>query len=76
MGDVAGQITIRFSPEKLDLKVTDKNGKALATAHGSYSAMVPLWEPILLPYEGTIKFQISFPASATDYKKTQLASAL
>jgi len=61
VGDVAGQITIRFSPEKLDLQATENNGKPLAGANGPYDGMSPIWKPISLPYAGTIKFQISFP---------------
>jgi hypothetical protein len=60
--DVAGQKKIRFSPEKLSLKVTDKEGKELLRpASGAYDGISPLWEPIALPYAGSIKFQVSFP---------------
>lgn len=59
--DVAGQKKIRFTPDKLDLRVTDKNGKELPIANGAYDGMSPLWEPTLLPYSGTLRFQISFP---------------
>jgi hypothetical protein len=59
--DVAGQKKIRFNPDRLELHVTDKAGKELPVANGPYDGMSPNWEPTLLPYAGTIKFQISFP---------------
>lgn len=59
--EVAGQKMIRFSPDKLDLHVTDKAGKVLPVANEPYDGTSPLWEPTLLPYAGTIRFQISFP---------------
>lgn len=59
--DVAGQKKIRFTPDKLALRVTDETGKNLPIANGSYDGTAPLWEPTLLPYRGIIKFQISFP---------------
>jgi len=61
VSDVAGQMKLRFTPEKLQLAVTDRNGNRVATANGSYDGMSPLWEPVLLPYGGTLRFQISFP---------------
>jgi hypothetical protein len=59
--DVAGQKRLRFSPDKLTLRVIDKNGKALPSANGPYDGISPDWETIALPYAGTIKFQVSFP---------------
>jgi hypothetical protein len=59
--DVAGQKRIRFSPDKLTLRVSDKHGKELPIANGPYDGITPLWETIALPYAGTLKFQISFP---------------
>ena len=58
--DVLGQKKIRFNPDKLALYVKDKNGKLLPIANEPYDGMSPFWKPILLPYFGTIKFQISF----------------
>jgi hypothetical protein len=52
---------IRYSPEKLSLRVTDKQGKELPTANGPYDGSSPLWETIALPYAGTLRFQTSFP---------------
>jgi hypothetical protein len=59
--DVAGQKRIRFSPDKLSLRVTDKEGRELALANGDYDGMSPLWETIALPYAGSMRFKISFP---------------
>ena len=60
--DVAGQKRIRFKLEKLALRVTDKDGKALSQPSSiSYDGMKPLWETIALPMEGVIKFRVSFP---------------
>ncbi|MFA7159426.1 MAG: hypothetical protein WC299_09000 [Kiritimatiellia bacterium] len=59
--DVAGQMTIRFTPERLDLRVTDKAGKDLPVANEPYDGMTPDWQPIHLPFAGTIRFQVSFP---------------
>src|SRR5204863_9117505 len=33
----------------------------LAKANGEYDGMSQTWEPLLLPFEGTIRFRISFP---------------
>jgi hypothetical protein len=60
VSDVAGQVKIPFTPDRLDLHITDESGKELALANGPYDGITPDWEPILLPMEGTIKFRISF----------------
>jgi hypothetical protein len=59
--DVMGQKKIRFNPDKLSLRVSDKEGKELAHANDPYDGMSPLWETIALPYAGSMRFQISFP---------------
>lgn len=59
--DVAGQKRIRFDPDRLELHVIDSEGKQLPKASGPYDGETPFWEPTLLPYFGTMKFQISFP---------------
>ena len=59
--DVAGPKKIRFSPDKLSLRVADKDGKELALANGSYDGMSPLWATLALPFAGSMRFQISFP---------------
>lgn len=63
VSDVLGQKTIRFSPDKLSLQVIDKEGKKLVPPRGPlpYDGVSPLWEPIALPYAGSITFQVSFP---------------
>lgn len=61
VSDVAGQKRLRFNPDKLTLIVADKSGKELAVANHPYDGRFPLWEPMLLPYDGTLKFRISFP---------------
>jgi hypothetical protein len=65
--DVLGQKTVRFSPDKLKLQVQDRDGKIrkpdLAVI---YDGMSPHWEPLLLPYAGTLRFQISFPGAGYD----------
>ena len=68
-----GDKKIRFTPEKLDLRVINKNGKELPRATYAYDGLSPLWEePILLPYAGTIKFQISFPGLGYDPGKDKV----
>ncbi|HEY3857861.1 MAG TPA: hypothetical protein VGO67_26040 [Verrucomicrobiae bacterium] len=59
--DVMGQKKIRFAPDKLTLRVSDKEGKELSLANGEYDGFSPNWETIALPYAGSLKFQISFP---------------
>jgi hypothetical protein len=60
--DVMGQKKIRFNPDKLSLRVSEKEGKELAhPADVSYDGESPLWETIALPYAGSMRFQISFP---------------
>ena len=61
VGDVAGQKEIRFSPARLDLRIADSDGRELPVSNDPYDGMSPLWEPTLLPYAGSIRFQISFP---------------
>jgi hypothetical protein len=56
-----GQKHVRFSPERLALKVSNTNGTELAPANQPYDGVSPNWETIALPYAGTIRFQISFP---------------
>ena len=59
--DAMGQMKIRFAPGRLELRVTDKAGRELRASTGPYDGIAPLWEPTLLPYAGTIRFQVSFP---------------
>jgi hypothetical protein len=59
--DVAGQKRIRYSPDKLSLRVTDTQGKDLPAANGPYDGSSPVWETIALPYAGTLRFQTNFP---------------
>ncbi len=61
VSDVVGQINIRFTPERLRLQVTDRSGKRLAVAARGYDGVAPTWEPIPLPFGGTVRFQVSFP---------------
>jgi hypothetical protein len=58
---VLGQKKIRFTPDRLALRVSDKHGKVLSPVIREYDGVSPNWEPIALPYAGTIRFQISFP---------------
>jgi len=58
---VLGQKKIKFNPNEMTFKVTSEDGELDKTAAGAYDGMKPLWQPILLPCEGTIKFRISFP---------------
>jgi hypothetical protein len=59
--EVLGQKKIRFTPDRLALMVSDKNGKAVFPTSGEYDGMSPNWETLALPYAGTVRFQISFP---------------
>jgi len=59
--DALGQQSIRYDSERLGVRVTDDSGKELPIAGEIYSGMSPLWKPTLLPFGGTIKFQVSFP---------------
>jgi len=60
--DVMGQRKVRFNLERLSFKVTDKDNNIIQKdSVGAYDGMKPLWEPLLLPYQGSIRFQISFP---------------
>jgi hypothetical protein len=61
VSDVMGQKRIPFSPDRLSLRVTDKDGNELARSNHSYDGMSPLWETLALPYAGSMKFRISFP---------------
>lgn len=62
VSNTMGQKKIRFSPDSLELQVTDvTNGKPLPVANGPYDGMKPFWDPTPIPYGGSIKFQVSFP---------------
>ena len=52
---------LRFNPDKLTLTVADICSTKLAVANEPYDGMSPLWEPILLPCDGTLRFRVSFP---------------
>jgi len=54
-----GQRKVRFAMDKLTLQVVDKDGKPLEVSHNPYSGMSPNWEPMLLPFGGTIRFPIN-----------------
>ncbi|HSI14630.1 MAG TPA: hypothetical protein VK961_21440 [Chthoniobacter sp.] len=54
-----GQRKVRFAMDKLVLQVIDKDGKPLEVSHNPYSGMSPIWEPMLLPFGGTIRFPIN-----------------
>ena len=56
VSDNGGQKRIRFHPDKLKLRVVDQDGQELPSANGSYDGMSPDWEPLLLPYGGTLRF--------------------
>jgi hypothetical protein len=68
--DALGQKRIRFTPDRLALRVRNKEGKELPLANGSYDGTSPNWETIALPYACGIRFRISFPGlgyrAATD----------
>jgi hypothetical protein len=55
---VLGQKRIDFSPEKMTFKITSKDGALRKPATEAYDGMIVSWEPILLPFDGTIKFPI------------------
>ena len=58
--DVAGIRKIRFDPKTIEVRVADAAKTPLAKANGEYDGTSPTWEPLLLPFEGTIRFRISF----------------
>jgi len=58
---VAGMKKIRFTPQTIHAQVVNKNGDPLITPIAVYDGHSPLWEPLVLPCDGTIKFNISFP---------------
>ena len=60
--DYVGSRKIRFDPRTFVLRVTDATNTPLAKPpYGDYDGISPTWEPLLLPFEGTIRFRISFP---------------
>ena len=59
--DVMGQKRIRYATDKLALKVSDNGGKDLPKTLGMYDGLIPSWETIALPFEGSMRFRISFP---------------
>jgi hypothetical protein len=61
VSDVGNPMKVRFTPDTLGLAVADEKGKTLAITTGNYDGGSPIGEPLLLPYEGTLRFRISFP---------------
>jgi hypothetical protein len=59
--DVAGMKKLRFTPDTIQAQVTDERGTPLKAASNPYDGMSPTWEPLRLPFEGTMRFRISFP---------------
>jgi hypothetical protein len=55
---VMGQQRIDFNPEKIIFKVTSKDGALRTPATEAYDGLIINWMPILLPFDGTIKFPI------------------
>jgi hypothetical protein len=61
VSNIGGQMRIRFTPDAMTFKVTDKSGRQLLKpSSGVWDGMVPKWETTQLPWKGTMKFQISF----------------
>jgi hypothetical protein len=66
VADFMGSIKIRFKPEHLRLEVKDSKDHSLEKPGSvNYSGMKPLWEPLLLPFEGNLRFRVSFPGFGT-----------
>jgi hypothetical protein len=59
--DTAGIKKLRFTPNAIHAQVVDDTGKPLKTPIGSYDGITPTWAPLGLPFEGTLRFRISFP---------------
>ena len=59
--DIAGIKEIRFSPDRLHTEVTDGSGIPLKTPIGAYDGTSPTWDSLGLPFEGVLRFRISFP---------------
>src|SRR6478735_3897790 len=53
--NVDGQKTIKFNPDKMKFKVASKDGELISESGGAYEGKKPLWDPIFLPMEGTIR---------------------
>jgi hypothetical protein len=61
VSDVASPMKLRFATDNLSLAVADKNGKELTIANGPYDGLSPIGQPMSLPYDGVLRFRISFP---------------
>ena len=60
--DTAGIKKLRFTPDTILAQVVDENGEPLKMPLDfPYDGLSPIWEPLGLPFEGTMKFRISFP---------------
>lgn len=67
--DVAGIKTIRFTRKSITPTVTNKAGEELQRALGMYSSLSPDWTPLKLPFDGTMRFRISFPGLGFNQEK-------
>ena len=67
--DVAGIKTIRFTPDSIAPVVTNKAGEELQRTGGVYDGISPNWTPLKLPFEGTMRFRISFPGLGYNPKR-------
>jgi hypothetical protein len=60
--NILGQRRIRFSPDNLEIHVSDGEGKKLSPLTNlAHAESQIFWKPIELPYEGNIKFPITVP---------------
>jgi hypothetical protein len=60
--NVVGQRRIRFSPDNLEIHVSDAEGKKLSPLTNlAHDGSHIFWKPIELPYEGKIQFPITVP---------------
>jgi len=55
---VMGLRKVAFSPRCLSLQVTDQNGRPLSVSTNEYDGMSQIWEPLLMPYDSQLRFQI------------------
>lgn len=67
--DVMGIRTIRFTGDSITPMVTTAAGKSLLKANGDHSGFLPVWTPLKLPLDSTLRFRISFPSMAFNPNK-------
>lgn len=69
VSQVANSLKVNYKSSKQTFSVTDNKGKKLNHIYGPYSAARPYKDNLIIPYNGKLSFQISFPGLGYNPKR-------